>query len=522
MTQVSGKRFKKPRQVIDPSRRQFLKGVGGFALAMPLLPSLLVKNAYGSDPIIMRRPRLYWLCTGHGGLYESNLFPAVPLTRQMNVFADHQVGSGDLTSSINGNRRVISQVLQADSSVLTPGMVAKMNIMLGLDISFYIAHHTGGHLGNYDRNDGNGGDQGLEPRPTLDQMLAWSSSFYPDITNVRERAMVIGDGRISYGYSTPSQQAGQIQNVRGYGSTVALFNRIFNPPGNGTAAGTPVVDLVLANYQRLRNTNARLSTQDRQRLDDHMDRVSELQRRLQAPTLCPNPTAPADDAQSYYGAGVANANQQAVLFNDLNEVAFKCGATRIITQNLNDGVGRFVDANEWHQTYAHQWNTPAGQTGLVGANQAIFERHFLDLARRLDVDEVAGTTYLDNTLMVWTQESGMATHDTVSVPVITMGSAGRCVATGQLLDYRRTSNPASSTDNGISTQYLGLLYNQWLASVAQIMGMAPAEFERWGHKGIGFPKVGQETWGSPYRAHYTDTSSRYFQAASNMLPYLLV
>ena len=57
-----------------------------------------------------------------------------------------------------------------------------MNVIAGLDVPFYLAHHTGGHLGNFARNDGNGGDGALaqsNPRRTLDQIMAWSNSFYP-------------------------------------------------------------------------------------------------------------------------------------------------------------------------------------------------------------------------------------------------------------------------------------------------------------------------------------------------------
>ena len=60
-----------------------------------------------------------------------------------------------------------------------------MNVLCGLDVPFYIAHNTGLHLGNYARNDGNGGDgKAVQafPRPTIDQIMAWSPSFYPDLS----------------------------------------------------------------------------------------------------------------------------------------------------------------------------------------------------------------------------------------------------------------------------------------------------------------------------------------------------
>ena len=71
-------------------------------------------------------------------------------------------------------------------------------------------------------------------------------------------------------------------------------------------------------------------------------------------------------------------------------------------------------------------------------------------------------------------------------------------------------------------QTLGLLYSQWLGTVLQAMGVPPNEFERWGSKGYGVPFLTGEDWTPPYREHYGDTSSRYFEMASDPLPFLNV
>jgi len=128
-------------------------------------------------------------------------------------------------------------------------------------------------------------------------------------------------------------------------------------------------------------------------------------------------------------------------------------------------------------------------------------------------------TYLDNSLLVWSQECGMSTHDSVTIPVITFGSAAGYFKTGVLADFRRIGNPDSTFDPMAGgKQYLGLLYNQWLATVLQAMGVPPSDFERWGHKGYGVPYISTESWTPPYKKHYTDTSSRYFTMASDPLP----
>ena len=117
----------------------------------------------------------------------------------------------------------------------------------------------------------------------------------------------------------------------------------------------------------------------------------------------------------------------------------------------------------------------------------------------------------------------MSTHDSVSIPVVTFGSAAGYLNTGVFADYRRIGNANSTFDPGAGGKmYLGLLYNQFLATVLQSMGVPPSEFERWGTKGYGYPYITKESWTPPFGKHYGDTSSRYFTGASAYLPFLKV
>lgn len=513
------------RRVIDLSRRQVLTGLGGAVLALPVLPSLLTKTAYGADPVFTRPPRLYWVTTEHGGAFESSMFPSSSLlTASSALFTDHTVRSGQLQAKADGSDSVLSAVLRAASSSLTPALVAKMNVLWGLDVPFYIAHNTGLHLGNYARNDGNGNDgkavQG-DARPTIDQILAWSPSFYPNLGSVRERAMVMAGRPVSWNYADPAAGTGAIENVRGYNSSLELFKKIFVAPSTGTMARAPIVDRVLENYKRLRNGNSRLSAADRTRLDDHIARIAELQRKLTAGASCGSVSTPTDDANKHHANTPEDAGRQLELYNEVAAAAFMCGTSRIAVLAYGDTSSFVSYGGDWHQEVAHQWQLADKQPLLVQSYQRFFESVFLDMARRLDVEEAPGLTYLDNSLLVWTQESGMETHGTVSVPVVTFGSAAGQLNTGLLCDYRRTTVASSSYNaGGGDKQVLGLLYSQWLATVMQALGVPASEFERWGHKGYGVPFLTKEDWTPPFVKHYTNTSSRYFQMASDFLPFL--
>jgi hypothetical protein len=200
--------MKRQRQIIDISRRQMLRGIGGATLALPVLPSLLCRTAYAADPVFTRPPRLFWVTTEHGGAFEASMFPSTSLlTASQALYSDHTVKSGALVATTSGSDTVLSPVLRAPSSSLSAALVKKMNVLWGLDVPFYIAHNTGLHLGNYARNDGNGGDgKAVQafPRPTIDQIMAWSPSFYSNLSGIRERAMVMSGRPVSWNYSDPA------------------------------------------------------------------------------------------------------------------------------------------------------------------------------------------------------------------------------------------------------------------------------------------------------------------------------
>jgi hypothetical protein len=507
------------------TRRQVLRGLGGTVVALPFLPSLVPGPAYGADPVPARLPRLFWITTDHGGAFEASMFPSPSLlTNSQALYADHTVKSGTLTPTASGSDTVVSPVLRAPASSLTPSLVAKMNVLWGLDVPFYIAHNTGLHLGNYARNDGNGNDGKAvqsSPRPTIDQIMAWSPSFYASLGSIRERAMIMATRPMSWSYSDPSNPSSDIINVQGTSSSLDMFNRIFVAPG-AAPQRAPIVDRVLANYKRLRNGNTRLSANDRQRLDDHIARIDELQRKLTTTVAsCANVTAPTDSANKHNGNSPDEAAKQLQLYNEVAAIAFMCGTSRIAVV-CNGDTSRFVSyGGDWHQEVAHQWQLADKQALLVQSYQQFFASALVDMAKRLDVDEGGGYTYLDNALVAWTQECGMETHGSVSIPVVSFGSAAGAMKTGLLCDYRRTGSAASTYDPGAGgKQTLGLLYSQWLATVLQAMRVPPSEFERWGYKGYGVPFVTKESWTPPFAKHYGDTSSRYFTDASTWLPFL--
>ena len=83
------------------------------------------------------------------------------------------------------------------------------------------------------------------------------------------------------------------------------------------------------------------------------------------------------------------------------------------TMRVEDTFSTF--SGDWHQDVAHQAAKSAdAHTTLWQAHQKYFEGVVLDLIAKLDaVKESDGLTLLDHSLVQWTQESGVITHDQI-------------------------------------------------------------------------------------------------------------
>jgi hypothetical protein len=485
------------------TRRQWLRAAGGATLAIPFLPSLAtLPRAYGAEPRVPRRKAFVAMCTHHGGISPANMYPTTTPGRRIELLPGHAIAHGPLAPSTEGGETVISQVLRAPSTRLTPRILSKMLVQRGLDIPFYLSHHWGGHMGNIAGNDGVAGHEQKAvqafPNPTFDQVLAWSRATYPDLGVIRERSFTMGE-RFSYNWSSPSTRSGSIQPVAQNASASAWFDRIFGRLGGTSPAMTtapsrkPLVDQVLVSYKRLRESNPRLSAADRRRLDDYMDRIAELQRKLSvaAPASCGNVKKP---------EGGSGSVERYRVFNEVMAASIMCGLTRVFVLSVSD---RFINyQGDWHQGVAHTHD----QSRLVPANRAAFQAVLLDLAHRLDVDAGDGSTYLDHSLLYWSQESGNVTHHSMQMPIVTLGSAGGAIKTGMFVDWRNMEARAVRIHN---TSYQpGLLINRWWATLLTAFGLPSAEWEGRRNKGFGHIHVGGSMAAAYNKAHQDACSDR--------------
>jgi hypothetical protein len=515
--------------ILSHGRRQFLRGTGGFVLAVPLLPSLLPRTAQAQaqGPAL---PRFIAFGTEHGCIGEDSMFPELSvLTEQENLYSDHVIRQGSLRLGSDGSNSSLSKVLAASSGTLTSALAQKLNVLRGLDVAFTMTHHQGGHLGNFADNEGSSsGDKATQPdkRPTIDQVMAWSPSFYAsDLGSIRKRSLQIGlggDKAMSWQYEDTDTRSGNVVPLPTSQSSLELFNAIFVPPSGPGEENKrkAVVDRVLENYKRLTSgafgDARRISAADKKRLDQHMTRIAELQRSVSAVASCGALATPDDERWGQQvGIDVGAMVRFYQVFNDVIVAGITCGTTRIASIHAAETFSAY--AGDWHQEIAHQNQKPESQKELVAAGQTFFEGVFLDLVSKLDIEEGdTGKTYLDNSLVMWSQESGALTHEPISLPIVTAGSAAGYFSTGNYVDYR------NRTSRELNTPRLpGILYNQYLANVLEAMGVPASEFEHNGEKGYGLHYRNSEYAGPKGDSGDRAWPDRIFNDASKPLPFLV-
>ncbi len=478
------------------SRRQFLVGAGGAALALPLLPSLLPRDAQAQAMGAASAERYFAHMTTWHGVYQSSFFgpllDAAPT--QTMPYAGITVNSSPLVSTTNGNRVVISDILQAQQTNLTPRMLGRMNVINGLDFNTSTGHNRGGPLG------------GDAANPTIDQVMAASAAFYP----TRPLQPVIVRNPVSLSRTA----SGIVQTEQAADSNVKLFDRLFRTTTMPNQNQTVLVDQV-REHANLVKADPRCSADCRTRLDGYLDMLAEVQGRVQQ-TVNSTFTRPVTDTEAveraagFYGQP-ANQAQCEQLWNDIVVAAFTAGISRVYVCGPTSYTFGPQPEHSWHSDYAHGQDDPVKRAGFSAAVQLQFEGAQLDLARKMDAVRTAdGMTLFDKALITGAHELGSGGnpghHHNRCIPVVALGNAGGFFRTGLSLDYRDRDSFAWSSN---PRWYSGLLYNQWMGMVLRSMGLPTSDYSANGGA-FGYPSVRGPN----------DHTEAMWTAASQNLPWL--
>jgi hypothetical protein len=222
-----------------------------------------------------------------------------------------------------------------------------------------------------------------------------------------------------------------------------------------------VLDQLTEDARRLK---AEISKADRVKLDEYLESIRSIERRIAAatadgrlegwqPTLTePNLPRPKDDLPQ-------NVPEHMRLMMDLIVLAFQMDKTRIATCMLNNDLSQmnfgFLDGVQGalHLDLTHNGREPEREAMYLKTNQFHVEQ-FAYLLKRLKAIDEGGQSLLDNSLLMFCSNLFDGDrHEADEMPILLAGKGGGRLKTGRVLNYRDNT----ANDRRACSLYLSLM-----------------------------------------------------------------
>lgn len=351
---------------------------------------------------------------------------------------------------------------------LTP-YKSKLNIIGDLEFTSRLDDpHPGGHIGighvligrrviPFGPNEGDHFAGGI----SVDQYIADQLGVDPLVVGARVGSNS-GNSRLSY--TGPNQPVQPIEDP------MKAFNQVLGnyavPPdvlAEMNAQKRSVLDTVAGHLDGIKT---RVSAADQDKLAVHLDRVRELELKLQqSQAVTCSPVAPAG-GYSY----TSNADYPIIGRRHMDVVAqaLACNVTRVATIQLgNSGTSHItpawpsegIDINVDAHNISHNYNNAqdALNTDRRVQLETWYYKQFAYLLQKLDEVPEGSGTLLDNTLVLWCKPIGRR-HSVNEMLFMLAGSAGGQLATGRYLSFD------------------AMPHNNLLTSCCQLMGLGDQSF----------------------------------------------
>ncbi|MFN0128801.1 MAG: DUF1552 domain-containing protein [Verrucomicrobiales bacterium] len=217
------------------------------------------------------------------------------------------------------------------------------------------------------------------------------------------------------------------------------FDRLFKT--EAARGDQSVLDAVLADAGSLR---PRLGYSDRQKLDEYLHSVREVEQRLERaarkgelqgwrPTLAaPNIPRPADGIPQ-------DIDEHMRLMADILVLAFQTDTTRFCTLKLNNDHSSLRFPKLGVDYMIHHLLSHSDTTDWLKVNQFFLEQ-MAYIARRLDAIQEGARSLLDNSIILYCSSMLTGSHDATRLPVTILGRAGGKLESGRVLDYSGKDN----------------------------------------------------------------------------------
>ncbi len=514
------------------TRRQFLKGSGGFALSLPFLPSLFTRELMAAVTATGVDKCFFAMATSHGGVHDSDLFgsklsyvgqPHADLSSYTFLqgglegtysFPTHKFHYGNLVNfletageagsafSLSGTgvdntdhdagQRRLSYIIGSKFNSLLP----KMNLLRGIDLHCGdTGHQSGLFLGHFAAIQD--GRPALPGAPTIDHVMINSGDFYKNLDNVKLKQVGLRTGQqISF-----DKNGAAAETPNNY--TSGLFEALFGSQNvDVQSENRSVVDSVLAHYNSftspLTSTGKRLGADDKRSLSNFIENLRELERKINVNGSCspqPQSTALAFNPREYPFKDETNP-QIWELLSEIIALAFSCGASRIFTGWVGDeNLVRFSSLRStYHQDVAHSLSGARARSHHRFFHRIAADEVFYKVIATLNSysGQIPGTTMLDQSLCTWQAESGIQTHNPINNFAVTAGGAGGFFNTGKYIDFRSLESRAFRSDFYDIGGRPGISLNQYLGNILMAMGVPRSKYEdlvKFGGPGYGGWKV---------------------------------
>jgi len=423
------------------SRRSFLRGVGGVSLALPLFTSLGCQSS----------PSRAVEKLGSAALAGTG-FPK----RFIVVYTP------------NGNvGRELPPGMDFTGSILEPliPFKDKMLVLRGLDLAAQskppgephqngMAFLTGRGLNAGTMVGGDGTLAGWGSGISVDQEIAAAIG-----QETKHKSLHFGVQSTAYGGTevrTVMSYAGSDQPISNETSPYSMYNLVFSGLGQDLveverlrARRKSILDAVGKRYE---SRSAKLGAEDKQKLEQHLESVRDVEKRLDNPTgtvggYCqvPDTGAPIDlnDPMNYPVIGK--------LHTDLLVMALACDLTRVATLQWSASTN-----NKPYPFLAYDAGTGAGPQPILDDEHVMghqpdddvhawnklriirrwYMEQFAYLLSRLDAIQEGEGTMLDNTVVLLASEITQGnTHSHVDAPFLLAGSGGGYFKTGRHLNF---------------------------------------------------------------------------------------
>lgn len=214
-----------------------------------------------------------------------------------------------------------------------------------------------------------------------------------------------------------------------------VFDRMF---AAGAGAQTPeqiarrnlykksILDFVMSDTQRLM---ARLGTSDREKMDEYLTRVREIEKRIgqQEARTCSMPARPNGTPDGY--------DAHVRIMMDLMALAFQCDLTRICTfMFANEGTNQnypFIGINDGHHDLSHHGESEEKKNKLRQINRWQMTQFAYFIDKLKNMTEAGGNVLANSAILFGAGIEDGNSHVHTDLPIVVAGQAGGNISTGR-------------------------------------------------------------------------------------------